>query len=173
MRVGDFDRVRKLGKGGQASVQLWKSKKDGTLMAVKIFKDPNPACSEKFKVDGQLLEGLQHPCLVKVLYHILPEDRGEPVYLLREFVEGGALDPSILDATGKALILLSIARGIEYLHEQNIVHRDIKSTNVLVTPSGMGDFFGNWEVVGLRDSALRRVGTDTDKASYGCASRPH
>jgi hypothetical protein len=42
MSVADFDRVRKLGKGGQASVQLWKSKKDGRLMAVKVFKDRIP-----------------------------------------------------------------------------------------------------------------------------------
>jgi serine/threonine protein kinase len=85
-----------------------------------------------------VLKALEHPCLVKVRGHILPENRGEPVYLLREFVEGGALDPSTLDATGKALILLSIVRGIEYLHEQNIVHGDIKPTNVLVTSSGVG-----------------------------------
>jgi hypothetical protein len=149
MSVGDFDRVRKSGIGGQASVQLEKSRKDGTLIAVKVFKDPNPACSEKFKVQGQLLEGLQHPCLVKGLGHILPENRGDPAYLLGEFVEGGGLDPSTLDPTEKALILLSIARGIEFLHEKSIVHGDEYS----------GDGIGNGEVVGFWISSLRRVGT--------------
>jgi mitogen-activated protein kinase kinase len=161
MRVGDFHRVKKLGKGGQASVQLWRSKKDDTLVAVKVFRDPDPACSDKLFDEGRIccrmLKDFEHPCLVKGLGHILPENMGKPLYLLMEFVERGALDPSTLDATGKALILLSIARGIEFLHQKNIVHGDIKPTNILVTSSGMGKLsdFGSARYIelGLRQTS--------------------
>jgi hypothetical protein len=45
---GRLRRGQEVGKGGQASVQLWKSKKDGALIAVKFFKDPDPGCSDLF-----------------------------------------------------------------------------------------------------------------------------
>jgi serine/threonine protein kinase len=127
--VTDYEVVRKLGKGGQASVQLWRSKKGMTLVAVKIFKDPDPACSDKFIDEGRMLKDLDHPCLVKGFGYLLPQKKGDAAHLFMEYVDGGALDTSSLDATGKALILLSIAKGMEYLHEHGIAHLDIKPSN--------------------------------------------
>jgi hypothetical protein len=105
---------------------------------------------------------LEHPCLVKGLGYILPEKPGEPAYALMEFVGGGAFNHSTLEGTGRVLVLMWIARGIERSREEHCAPVTSNRRTFLSRPLG----WGSWR---LWISALRGVGTDADESSCDCA----
>ncbi|KAF9621299.1 hypothetical protein IFM89_019385 [Coptis chinensis] len=138
----NFDVENKLGEGGFGSVYKGLLA-DGSFVAVKQLSAKSKQGSREFVNEIGMISALQHPNLVK-LYGCCTE--GNQLLLVYEYMENNCLSLRALfgqDATRRLNldwptrknICIGIARGLAYLHEESrlkIVHRDIKTSNVLL-----------------------------------------
>ncbi|KAL0328299.1 UNVERIFIED_CONTAM: putative LRR receptor-like serine/threonine-protein kinase [Sesamum calycinum] len=137
----NFDPENKIGEGGFGSVYKGLLS-DGTIIAVKQLSSKSKQGTREFVNEIGMISALQHPNLVK-LYGCCVE--GNHLMLIYEYMENNCLSRVLFgkDATQKLKldwptrrkISLGIARGLAYLHEDSrvkIVHRDIKTSNVLL-----------------------------------------
>jgi len=139
-RVGPYKLVRRLGTGGQGAV-FEAVRDDGKFqqrVAIKLVKweiDDN-AARERFRQERQILAGLEHPHIGRLL------DGGEAAdgapYLAMEFVDGLPLTAATDGWTQrrKLELFLQVAAAVTFAHRNLIVHRDLKPANILVTKDG-------------------------------------
>lgn len=135
--------LRKLvGKGGMAEVYLGYDHKFQRVVAVKVFKRSDEEMLRRFIREARLMASLRHPHLVPVY------DAGEYVldgytqyYIVMPFMEGGTLRARIkqspLTSVEACRYLSDIADALDYVHTKGIIHRDIKSSNVLLDKEGI------------------------------------
>uniref|UniRef100_A0A0E0EJ00 non-specific serine/threonine protein kinase n=1 Tax=Oryza meridionalis TaxID=40149 RepID=A0A0E0EJ00_9ORYZ len=112
---------------------------DGRLIAVKQLSQSSHQGKSQFVTEVTIISTVQHRNLVKL--HGCCTDSNTPL-LVYEYLENGSLDGALfgdvslnLDWSTRFEIILGIARGLTYLHEESnvrIVHRDIKANNVLL-----------------------------------------
>ncbi|KAF1898139.1 hypothetical protein Lal_00032904 [Lupinus albus] len=114
---------------------------DGTIIAVKQLASKSKQGNREFLNEIGMISALQHPYLVKLYGCCVERDQ---LLLVYEYVENNSLARALfgpeehqikLDWPTRHKICVGIARGLAYLHEESrlkIVHRDIKSTNVLI-----------------------------------------
>ena len=134
-----------IGEGAYAKVYQCMNLETGELMAVKHFVlSDEPKKIERVFAnmckEVRLLKGFNHPNIVKYFQTDLSPSM-DAIDILLEFVPGGslkqliqkykALDESIIKIYSKQLL-----EGLDYLHQHSVVHRDLKSANVLITPKG-------------------------------------
>ncbi|MCX6609137.1 MAG: serine/threonine-protein kinase, partial [Acidobacteria bacterium] len=163
-QVGQFVLERKIGEGGMAEVWLGRNVHLGSLAAVKFLNDQYAArkdIEERFLNEGRRHGALDHPNIVKVYGFDYAEGRS---FLIMQFVDGEALD-SLLQRTGPLTINQAwpLAHGIlnalEFAHSRQIVHRDVKPSNVLIDRQGtayLGDF---GIVLAVNEKRLTQTGT--------------
>ncbi|XP_039170385.1 probable LRR receptor-like serine/threonine-protein kinase At1g53440 [Eucalyptus grandis] len=136
----NFDSVNKIGEGGFGPVYKG-ILLDGIIIAVKQHSPKSKQGNREFLNEIGMISALQHPNLIK-LYGCCIE--GNQLLLVYEYLENNSLARALfgldeqqieLDWATRKKIVLGIARGLAYLHEESglkIVHRDIKATNVLL-----------------------------------------
>lgn len=142
MIIGDrYEIIDKVGSGGMADVYKALCHKLNRYVAIKILKQEfssDDSFVEKFRAEAQSAAGLSHPNIVNV--YDVGEENGI-YYIVMELIEGitlknfierkGRLD--IREATG---IAIQIAQGLEAAHSNNIIHRDIKPQNIIISREG-------------------------------------
>ncbi|CAI0409254.1 unnamed protein product, partial [Linum tenue] len=138
--TNNFDPTNKIGEGGFGPVYKGMLS-DGGVIAVKQLSSKSKQGNREFVNEIGMISALQHPNLVK-LYGCCIE--GNQLLLVYEYLENNSLARALfgkhenklkLDWQTRKKILLGIAKGLAYLHEESrlkIVHRDIKATNVLL-----------------------------------------
>ncbi|KAL9403759.1 hypothetical protein Peur_000731 [Populus x canadensis] len=138
--TNNFDPANKIGEGGFGPVYKGVLS-DGSVIAVKQLSAKSKQGNREFVNEIGMISALQHPHLVK-LYGCCIE--GNQLLLVYEYLENNSLARALfgrdehqikLDWQTRKKILLGIAKGLAYLHEESrlkIVHRDIKATNVLL-----------------------------------------
>jgi eukaryotic-like serine/threonine-protein kinase len=139
-RVGAYRIERLLGRGGMGEVYLAYDERLERRVALKrVRADANldAGLRERFRREARAAARLSHPAVVQV-HDILEDGSGDCIVL--EYVEGQTL-ASVLAAgppeTGLALRLArEIAEGLAHAHAQGLLHRDLKTQNVIVTPAG-------------------------------------
>ncbi|KAK2398471.1 putative receptor protein kinase [Trifolium repens] len=137
--TNDFSNSNKLGEGGFGIVYKGRLS-NGEEIAVKRLSMNSGQGDSEFKNEVVLVAKLQHRNLVRLLGFCL---EGRERVLIYEFVHNKSLDYFIFDQAKRAQlnwelrykIILGIARGILYLHEDSrlrIIHRDLKASNILL-----------------------------------------
>jgi eukaryotic-like serine/threonine-protein kinase len=139
-RIGPYKLVRRLGYGGQGAV-FEAERGDGAFqqrVAIKLIKweTDNDAARERFRQERQILAGLEHPHIARLLDGGATAN-GAP-YLVMEFVDGLPLTAAAEGWTErrKLKLFLDVASAVTFAHRSLIVHRDLKPANIMVTKDG-------------------------------------
>ena len=139
-RVGEYEIVGPLGRGGQSEVYRARDLKLGREVAVKVLPRQLSREADKrarFEREAQLLAALNHRGIA-VIHGI--ESSGELSYLVLELIEGETLADRIkrapLSLADARDIFLQIAEALEAAHGRGIIHRDLKPANIKLPPGG-------------------------------------
>lgn len=141
MLAGRYELLEQIGSGGMAVVFRGMDLKLHREVAVKVMREDfinDPVQVEKFRKEAHAIAMLTHPNIVGV-YDIGTEQGLE--YMVKEYVDGLTLKEYIkrrhhMNSDEIVKVSLKIAEALKAAHESNIIHRDIKPQNVLVTPKG-------------------------------------
>lgn len=141
MISGRYQIMGRIGTGGMADVYKAMDHKLNRYVAVKVLKHEfreDELFVKKFRTEAQSAAGLTHPNIVNV--YDVGEDRGL-YYIVMELVEGITLKDYIKKKsrlTPKEVISIAVqvCSGIEEAHEHNIIHRDIKPQNIIISKEG-------------------------------------
>ncbi|KAM0874361.1 hypothetical protein ACQ4PT_037471 [Festuca glaucescens] len=138
LSTNDFREINAIGAGGYGTVYRGKLM-DGQFIAIKRSKQGSMQGGLEFKTEIELLSRVHHKNLVGLVGFCF--DKGERM-LVYEFISNGTLSESLygikgvqLDWSTRLKIALDSARGLAYLHDHAnppIIHRDVKSTNILL-----------------------------------------
>ncbi len=134
-KVGDL-----LGKGGMGVVYRAHDTKLNRPVALKMLKTgltADPDRLKRFLQEARAAASITHPSIAQV-YDIDTVD--ETTFIVMEFIEGQTVGKLIankeLDLLGSVEIALQVAEGLSKAHKSKIIHRDIKSENIMVTRDG-------------------------------------
>uniref|UniRef100_A0A0B6ZPA0 non-specific serine/threonine protein kinase n=1 Tax=Arion vulgaris TaxID=1028688 RepID=A0A0B6ZPA0_9EUPU len=137
----DFDCIRVIGKGSYGEVWLAKHKKDKKQYVLKKMNMGKASQRERKSAEqeGKLLSKLRHPNIVS--YKDSFENDGF-LYIAMQYCEGGDLYARLKEQKGAPLEerqvvewFVQIAMALQYMHERNILHRDLKTQNIFLTKS--------------------------------------
>lgn len=136
--VGSYKILNKFSEGGMAMIYKALQPSLKRTVVIKKLKDPNREIIRRFKKEALLSASFHQENLVAI-YDFLYINRS--YYLVMEYVDGEDLRTVIdhmapIPSNLAALIILGIARGLEYTHARNIIHRDIKPSNILLAHGG-------------------------------------
>lgn len=135
-RLGDYELIDELGRGGMGVVYRARQRSLGREVALKVLLH-GPLAGDnaiaRFRAEASAAAGLRHPCIVPV--YEVGEERGRP-YFSMELVRGQTLAEAVaagpLGADRAASYTRRIAEAIHYAHGQGVLHRDLKPSNVLL-----------------------------------------
>ena len=139
--LGPYTVVRLLGKGGMGNVYL--ARQSGLLRPVALkmmngLASGNQRQVQRFLREIKLSACLVHPNIVKT--YTAGIDNNVP-YFAMNYLQGQSLDLYLgsdnLPLSGKLALIGTIARALYYAHQQGIVHRDVKPSNILITSEGV------------------------------------
>jgi hypothetical protein len=136
-KIGKYEILDVLGKGGMGVVYKAIDPAIGRLVAIKMITSnyaDDPGYLKRFYREAQSTGKLQHQNIVIV--YDLGQHEGNP-FLVMEFLEGESLHAIIkqkrsLPIIEKLNLIIQICNGLQYAHERNVIHRDIKPGNVMV-----------------------------------------
>lgn len=136
-----YEIVGKIGAGGMSDVYKAKDHTLGRFVAIKVLKQEfseDVNFVTKFRTEAQSAAGLEHPNIVNI-YDVGSQDG--MYYIVMEYVEGITLKTYIekkgqLSFKEAISIAIQVGRGIEAAHNKNIIHRDIKPQNIIISTEG-------------------------------------
>ena len=159
-----------IGTGGMASVYRATDTSLGRTVAVKLFRaDGSAAEPERQSGEIALLASLNHFALVTLFDAGTAMVDGVPrAFIVMELVDGPDLRARIeggpLPSLDVAMMGADLAEALHYVHEQGIIHRDVKPANVLLAPSG---FPGRSMHAKLADFGIARLLDETRLTATG------
>ena len=160
-RVGAYETLRELGRGGMGIVYEARDTRNGDQVALKLMivtKKTTEDDVTRFKIEAKAALKLDHPNLVQVFEQGVTEDGHW--FTAMEYISGEDLDvkmkrDGLLEPDAAAEICLDLADALAYAHEQSVLHRDIKPQNIMIDDDG---------VARLTDFGLAKL-RDDDMAS--------
>ena len=163
MAVNGYDIVSKIGEGGLGVVYKGMQKSMNRVVALKILHRKwldDEEFRKRFLLEARLMGKLSHPNLINV-YDVGKQDW--KYYFSMEYIEGVSVE-DVLDQYGsmeisRAIdIVMQVAKALNYLKDQGIVHCDIKPGNILLTKDNIAK---------LGDFGFVRIGRDLDRQLEG------
>ena len=145
MKIGVYETVRLLGKGGMSEVYEVENPRLGSRHALKLYtyEKDDPEVKERFQVEGKLLARLNHPRIVKVTDFGTDEASGKPYFVMDLILnERGEMqllsdvEPGTVDEETVGKWYDDLREGLSYIHSHGVIHRDLKLQNVLIGPDG-------------------------------------
>ncbi|HUQ92077.1 MAG TPA: protein kinase [Bryobacteraceae bacterium] len=141
-RLGSYEVIRELGRGGMGAVYLASRADDQyrKQVAIKVvLRDrENAMVMERFRRERQILANLDHPNIALLLDGGATPD-GLP-YLVMEYVEGEPIDAYCdahrLGVEQRLKLFLTVCGAVQHAHQNLVIHRDLKPTNILVKKDG-------------------------------------
>jgi len=168
--ISHYKIIEKLGEGGMGVVYKAEDTKLKREVAIKFLPHhvvANTEEKQRFEIEAQAAAALNHPNIATI--HAIEESENK-VFIVMEFINGTELKEMInkaLPTVDDTLnIIEQIAEGLKAAHQKGIIHRDIKSSNIMITPSGRIKImdFGLAKVGG--NSQITRLGTTLGTTAY-------
>jgi serine/threonine-protein kinase len=138
-RIGPYGILRPLGSGGMGMVFLARQPQPRRLVALKMLREASHDSQRRarFASEAEISGRLQHPNIVQV--YEFGDHWGWP-YFTMEYVDGGSLAQRLAVASlapcVAAELVRTLARAVQFAHEQGFVHRDLKPANILLKDEG-------------------------------------
>jgi serine/threonine protein kinase len=139
-RIKHYEIEKLIGKGGMGMVYLARDVRLDRSVAFKVLKPEltaDPDRRRRFLQEARAASAVTHPAIAQI-YDV--DEEGETIFMAMEFVEGRTVRQLIadheLDLAGSVEIALQVTEGLGRAHAKGIVHRDVKSDNIMVTPDG-------------------------------------
>lgn len=190
--AGEYTIDREVGRGAMAVVYRATEAGLGRRVALKVLPPEmtmSRELSERFKREARLAASLEHPNIIPVYRE---GQAGRFLFMAMKFIEGRSLE-DIIQSQGALPIpvvlhvLRSATQALAYAHEKGIVHRDVKSANILVDRDGRivvtdfgiaraaedasltstGTMVGTPYFMSPEQCAARRIGPQSDQYSLG------
>ena len=138
--VGPYRIIEQLGQGGMATVFKAYHAALDRYVAIKVlhpaFKE-EPNFLSRFQREARVVARLEHPNIVPI--YDFAEHKGQP-YLVMKFIEGQTLKAHMnekpLTKEEAVQIVDDVGGALAYAHKQGVLHRDVKPSNVLLSPDG-------------------------------------
>jgi serine/threonine-protein kinase len=140
-RLGHYDIVAELGRGGMGVVYKGYEASLNRYVAIKVLADSlahDEAIKERFLREARSMAALNDPHIIQIYF--IGEDEGQ-TYFVMEFVEGESLGSMLkrehkLTVEQSAKVIQQTALGLATAHDRGVVHRDIKPGNLMITSRG-------------------------------------
>lgn len=166
-----YEIIEKIGAGGMATVYRAKCHVLKRDVAVKILRDEFTTDNEfikRFNAEAQAAASLTHPNIVSV-YDVGHE--GNLYYIVMELVKGKTLKEIIVEEGALSWkwavnLGIQIARGLEIAHRNNIIHRDIKPHNIIITEDGTAKVTDFGIAKAVSNSTITAFGATTGSVHY-------
>lgn len=138
MRIGSYEVVRELGRGGMGVVYAVRSPDLPGLRALKVLSGlADLESRERFQREAELMARLRHPGVVRI--HEVGVHGVDP-FLVMDLVEGESLDRVLRRGPVESELaydcVLQLADAVGELHRQGLLHRDLKPANAMLSPEG-------------------------------------
>jgi len=168
--ISHYKVLEKLGEGGMGIVYKAEDTKLTRIVALK-FLPPHltidPEAKERFIIEAKAAAALSHPNIVTV--HEINEHDNR-VYMAMEYIEGEDLKKKLksgpLEIDEALRIARKVAKGLQEAHGKGIVHRDIKSANIIITEKGQVKIM-DFGLAKLKDQTkLTKEGTILGTTAY-------
>ncbi|MBR3249115.1 MAG: Stk1 family PASTA domain-containing Ser/Thr kinase [Clostridia bacterium] len=172
MLADRYEIIKKVGNGGMATVYKAKDTLLNRFVAVKILRDEFTTDQEfikRFEVEAQAAASITHPNIVSV-YDVGKQDNLH--YIVMELIQGKTLKEIILEENGplpwkwSVNIAIQIASALETAHKNNIIHRDIKPHNIIITEDGVAKVTDFGIAKAVSNSTITAFGTTIGSVHY-------
>ena len=167
-----YEIIEKIGNGGMAMVYKAKCHVLNRYVAVKILRDEFTTDDEfikRFEVEAQAAASITHPNIVSV-YDVGRE--GNLYYIVMELIKGKTLKEIIIEEGGplpwkwSVNIAIQIASALDVAHKNNIIHRDIKPHNIIITEDGVAKVTDFGIAKAVSNSTMTAFGTTIGSVHY-------
>ena len=137
--IGGYTNLELIARGGMGEIYKARHPSLNHTLAIKVlsayFKE-DPDFNKRFAREAETMAQLRHPNIITI--HDYGEQDGLP-YIVMEYLTGDTLSQLLKTRTRLSLeeslpLLRDLASALDYAHAQNIIHRDIKASNVIVEP---------------------------------------
>jgi serine/threonine protein kinase len=165
--ISNYKVLSIIGEGGMGMVYLAEHISIGRKAAIKALHKKylsNTNIKERFKNEAATLSQIEHPNIVK-LYDYIENDKG--LFLIMEYVDGVLLDEYIKKESGPIneqnaiKIMKGLLAGFAYAHSKNIVHRDVKPNNVIISR--------DFRTIKILDFGIAKILDDCCSGHFGYA----
>ena len=169
---GRYEIIEKIGNGGMATVYKATDKVLKRYVAVKILRDEFTTDEEfikRFEVEAQSAARLTHPNIVSI-YDVGVD--GNLYYIVMELIQGKTLKEIIIKEKGplpwkwSINVAIQIASALEMAHRNNIIHRDIKPHNIIITEDGIAKVTDFGIAKAVSNSTITAFGTTIGSVHY-------
>ncbi|MCL2859569.1 MAG: Stk1 family PASTA domain-containing Ser/Thr kinase [Oscillospiraceae bacterium] len=158
-----YEILKQIGSGGMATVYKAKCQLLNRYVAIKVLRDEFTTDAEfikRFNSEAQSAASLTHPNIVGI-YDVGNEDN--LYYIVMELIKGKTLKEiittdGILPWKWSVNVAIQIASALEFAHKNNVVHRDIKPHNIIITEEG---------VAKVTDFGIARAISNSTITSFG------
>ena len=156
---GRYELIELIGAGGMADIYKAKDITEDRIVAVKILKNEFAGSEDflrRFRNESKAIALLSHPNIVKI-YDVGFNEQIQ--FIVMEYIDGISLADyiklqGVLKWKDAVYFTVQILRALQHAHDRGIVHRDIKSQNVMMLPDG---------TIKVMDFGIARFNRETDK----------
>lgn len=178
----NYEKLKSIGRGAYGTVYLCRRISDGSLFIIKqipveeMSKEERQAAMNEVKV----LSMLKHPNIIAYSDSFFQE---KALMIVMEYAQGGTMYNFIEEREGKLLdeeeiirLFVQIALALNHVHKQNILHRDLKTQNILLNKTRkvvkIGDF-GISKILSSKSKANSVIGTPCYISPELCEGKPY
>jgi serine/threonine protein kinase len=142
-RIGAYQVIREIGRGGMSIVYLARRADDrfSKQVAIKVLRPErrSPELDQRFRRECNIVAKLEHPNIARLLdAGATPEGIS---YAVIEYVEGEPIDAYCnsrrLNITERLKLFWTVCAAVQYAHQNLVIHRDLKPSNILVSGDGI------------------------------------